>query len=76
MLTIQKKSFNVRKALVMHYVQPVWEEYNKQLALLTTVEKSKGPIIAEGCGHFVQRDDPKFVAKEICEMLQKLNGQE
>ena len=60
----------------MTYVQPVWDEYNKHLALLTSTDKSKGPIIAEGCGHFVQRDNPQFVAKEICKMLQILEGKE
>ncbi|KAI4744996.1 alpha/beta-hydrolase [Aureobasidium sp. EXF-12298] len=67
-----KKSFGVRKALVMEYVNPVWHEYNRGLALLTEREKSKGPIIAKGCGHFIQRDDPEFVATEICEILQRL----
>lgn len=59
----------------MHYIQPVWDEYNKQLALLTSADKSKGPVVAEGCGHFVQRDDPKFVANEIFEMLKRLGEQ-
>ncbi|KEQ72821.1 hypothetical protein M436DRAFT_72996 [Aureobasidium namibiae CBS 147.97] len=71
-----EKSFNVRKELVTDYVQPVWDEYNKQLSLLTSAERSKGPIVAKGCGHFIQRDDPQFVAREICEMLQKLEGKE
>ena len=71
-----QKSFGVRKELVIEYVQPVWDGYNKHLALLTSADKSKGPIVANGCGHFIQRDDPQFVAIEICEMLQKLKKKE
>jgi pimeloyl-ACP methyl ester carboxylesterase len=62
----------VRKELVMRYIQPVWEEYNKGLALLTRKERVKGPVIAKGCGHFIQRDDADFVAREICELLLRL----
>lgn len=56
----------------MKQINPVWNEYNQGLALLTSREKSKGPIIAKGCGHFIQRDDPVFVATEICDMLQRM----
>ncbi|CAD0084939.1 unnamed protein product, partial [Aureobasidium vineae] len=54
------------------YINPVWHEYNKELATLTDSGKSKGPIIAKGCGHFIQRDDPAFVATEVCDLLQRL----
>jgi pimeloyl-ACP methyl ester carboxylesterase len=67
-----KKSFGVRKELVMKYIQPVWEEYNKGLVRLTRKEKVKGPIVARGCGHFIQRNDAEFVAGEICELLVRL----
>jgi pimeloyl-ACP methyl ester carboxylesterase len=60
----------------MKYINPVWHEYNKGLALLTRREKSKGPIIAKGCGHFIQRDDPESVAGEICDMLQRMQEKE
>ncbi|KAI4762730.1 alpha/beta-hydrolase [Aureobasidium sp. EXF-3400] len=67
-----EKSFGVRQALVMEYVNPVWHEYNKGLASLTDRDKSQGPVIAKGCGHFIQRDDPEFVATEIYDLLQRL----
>ncbi|CAD0098966.1 unnamed protein product, partial [Aureobasidium mustum] len=54
------------------YVNPIWREYNKELATLTLSERSKGPVVARGCGHFIQRDDPEFVAMEVCDMLQRL----
>jgi pimeloyl-ACP methyl ester carboxylesterase len=56
----------------MEYVNPVWHEYNQRLASLTDREKSKGPVVAKGCGHFIQRDDPEFVATKICDLLQRL----
>ncbi|KAH0007400.1 alpha/beta-hydrolase, partial [Aureobasidium melanogenum] len=67
-----EKTFGVSPALVNKYVNPVWREYNKELATLTSGDKSKGPIGAKGCGHFIQRDDPEFVATEVCDMLQRL----
>ncbi|KAI5198964.1 alpha/beta-hydrolase [Aureobasidium subglaciale] len=67
-----EKSFGVPKVLVMRYVNPVWHEYNNNLATLTKSDKSRGPIIAEGCGHFIQKDNPVFVANEVCKLLQKL----
>ncbi|KAH0342877.1 alpha/beta-hydrolase, partial [Aureobasidium melanogenum] len=66
------KSFGVSPALVNKYINPVWREYNKELATLTSSDRSKGPVVAKGCGHFIQRDDPGFVASEVCDMLQRL----
>jgi pimeloyl-ACP methyl ester carboxylesterase len=71
-----KVSFGVRQELVMKYINPVWHEYNQGLAILTSRERSKGPIIAKGCGHFIQRDDPEFVATEIYDILQRMEEHE
>lgn len=54
------------------YINPTWREYNKELATLTSSDKSKGPLVAEACGHFIQKDDPEFVATEVCDLLQRL----
>jgi hypothetical protein len=37
---------------------------------------SKGPFEAKGSGHIIQRDDPKLVARELVEILDKLSLQE
>jgi len=29
-------------------------------------------VIAKGCGHFIQKDDPSFVAKEVTELIEKI----
>lgn len=52
----------------MKYANPAWHEYNKGLARLTNAERAKGPIIAPGCGHFIQRDNPGFVVQEVLKM--------
>lgn len=59
----------------MKYVNPVWHQYNQGLARLTVSEKSKGPIIAQGCSHFIQKDNPVLVANEVCEMVQAVGEQ-
>lgn len=34
----------------------------------------RGPLVARGCGHFIQRDDPGFVAAEVVTLLERLDG--
>jgi len=54
------------------YSNPAWHRYNEGLAKLTSRDRSKGPIQAEKCGHFIQRDDPEFVVGEVEELLGRL----
>jgi hypothetical protein len=49
-----------------------WAGYNVQLTKITGEGKCDGVTIAEGCGHFIQKDDPSFVVAEITKMLSKL----
>ena len=58
--------------LSMAYMNPAWHRYNLGLVRLTVRERSKGPLFAKGCGHFVQRDDPLFVAGETLELVDKV----
>jgi pimeloyl-ACP methyl ester carboxylesterase len=60
------------KAVALHYTNPYWHRYNEGLAQITEKERSKGPIQAPGCGHFIQRDNPAFVAEELLELLNKV----
>ncbi|PYI24687.1 alpha/beta-hydrolase [Aspergillus violaceofuscus CBS 115571] len=53
------------------YMNPYWHRFNEGLARLTDAERSKGPLQAPGAGHFVQQDNPGFVADELREMLDK-----
>jgi hypothetical protein len=49
-----------------------WAKYNLGLTKLTDEDKCDGVVIAKGCGHFIQKDDPSFVAKEVESMIVKL----
>lgn len=59
----------------IHYVNPYWHKYNQGLARLTEVERSRGPLVAPFAGHFIQRDNPTFVAVEVSEVLDKVAGE-
>jgi pimeloyl-ACP methyl ester carboxylesterase len=48
-----------------------WAEYNHGLTRLTD-KNQDDVVIAKGCGHFIQTDDPAFVATEILRMLGNL----
>ncbi|KAL4904311.1 hypothetical protein BDW74DRAFT_154601 [Aspergillus multicolor] len=55
--------------LSMKYVNPFWQRYNEGLVKITDSDRAKGPVIAEGAGHFVQKDCPDFVVGEVVEIL-------
>ena len=56
----------------MKYLNPMWHAYNQGLARITDKERSEGPLIAKGCGHFVQKDDPQYVVSLLSDMLDKI----
>jgi pimeloyl-ACP methyl ester carboxylesterase len=59
-------------AIMNNYMNPYWNEYNLGLVKITSHERSRGPVRAEKCGHFIQRDDPEFVVHEIVELLERM----
>jgi hypothetical protein len=54
------------------YFDPAWQRYNEGLVKITSPKSSKGPVIAKGCGHLIQRDNPQLVVEEVLEILEKL----
>ncbi|KAJ6440150.1 alpha/beta-Hydrolase [Purpureocillium lavendulum] len=60
------------KAATLTYSNPYWHKYNQGLAKITESSRSKGPIQAPGTGHFIQRDNPAFVAAELDTILGRL----
>jgi pimeloyl-ACP methyl ester carboxylesterase len=56
------------------YMQPTWERYNQGLLKLSEPDRVKGVIIAQGCGHFIPRDDPAFSAATVVDMIQRVTG--
>ncbi len=49
-----------------------WAEYNQGLTKITDEGKCGSVVIARGCGHFIQKDDPAFVAEEIVNIMERL----
>ncbi|KAJ5620566.1 hypothetical protein N7510_004550 [Penicillium lagena] len=60
------------KSVTMTYLNPFWHKYNEGLIKITDEGRSKGPLQAPGSGHFVQKDNPAFVAQELDELLSKV----
>ncbi|KAI0878521.1 Alpha/Beta hydrolase protein [Hypoxylon argillaceum] len=59
-------------SISMNYTNPTWHRYNQGLTKITSPEKASGPLIAKRCGHFIQRDDPTFVAELALRMLDSI----
>ncbi|KAI1416744.1 Alpha/beta hydrolase fold-1 [Hypoxylon sp. FL1857] len=58
--------------MVTMYTQPMWEKYNEGLYGLTDPDKAKGPLIVPKSGHFIQKDNPSFVAKQLEDIIRKV----
>jgi hypothetical protein len=56
----------------MTYANPAWRRYNEGLALITDEGRAIGPIVAVGCGHFIQKDGPGFVSDELVSLLDRI----
>ncbi|OJD32026.1 alpha beta-hydrolase [Diplodia corticola] len=66
-------SLHVPKALTNAYINPPWQAYNNELVQLAPDDgRVKRPVIADKCGHFIQRDGPEFVAEQLGELLDRL----
>jgi hypothetical protein len=63
---------NVPMAITRQYVSPACVRYFEGMVEITAKERRKGPIVAKGCGHYIHKEDPEFVVKEIVELLDKL----
>jgi pimeloyl-ACP methyl ester carboxylesterase len=61
-----------KRELTMAYTNPFWHAYNEGLTMITEPGRSSGPIQAPHSGHFIQRDNPDFVAKELDLLLSKI----
>ena len=56
----------------MTYANVAWQSYNEGLTQITDEDKAIEPIIAVGCGHFVQKDGPGFVSDETASLLDRV----
>lgn len=62
----------IPKTLTMTYANPAWRRYNEGLVHITDEGRCIGPIVAVGCGHFIQRDGPGFVSDELVSLLDRV----
>ncbi|KAK7909162.1 alpha/beta-hydrolase [Apiospora marii] len=72
--TFAEESLKVSpRGLTERYVQPAWERYNEGLlAIGGAAAGSRKVVIAPGCGHFIQKNNPRFVADEVIAMVKVL----
>ncbi|TVY32350.1 hypothetical protein LSUB1_G008618 [Lachnellula subtilissima] len=69
-----QQTVGLAQIMTRTYFDPAWHLYHEGLARITSPELSKGPIIAKGCGHLIQRDNPQLVANEVLEVINKLRN--
>ncbi|PYI07764.1 hypothetical protein BO78DRAFT_366023 [Aspergillus sclerotiicarbonarius CBS 121057] len=62
------------RILTRRYLNPYWERYNRGLVRITENGRGRGPIRAPGTGHFVQRDNPGWVAGEVRGLVERVLG--
>ncbi|KAH9866672.1 hypothetical protein J1614_008365 [Plenodomus biglobosus] len=65
-------SLHIPKILTMTYANPAWRRYNEGLVRITDEGRAIGPITAVRCGHFIQKDDPRFVSDEMVSLLDRV----
>ncbi|KAI8962158.1 alpha/beta-hydrolase [Daldinia sp. FL1419] len=65
-------SMKVPKGLTNKYMNTPWAAYNEGLTHLTDAHRARGPVIAVGCGHFIQKDDPLLVAELTDDLIRKV----
>ncbi|KAI2613835.1 alpha/beta-hydrolase [Hypoxylon fragiforme] len=68
----ERGSLGVPRSLTDAYVNPAWARYNEGLVRLARGGRARGPVIAVGCGHFIQRDDPRLVAELADELIRRV----
>ncbi|KAH6873833.1 Alpha/beta hydrolase fold-1 [Thelonectria olida] len=66
-----EEKLGISQLILQTYVNPFWHDYNKGLAKLTESERSQGPVQAPGASHFIQDDNPDFVAEKLLEIIDK-----
>lgn len=67
-----ERSLGIPVEVIQAYVNPYWHHYNEGLAQLTQSERSQGPFQVPGAGHFIQADNPDYVAEKLHELLRMI----
>ena len=61
------------RSFTKRYAQTAWQKYNEGLLQVGDSKSFPDVIIAKGCGHFIQKDDPGFVTELVSRMLRVLD---
>ncbi|KAI9734219.1 MAG: hypothetical protein M1834_002321 [Cirrosporium novae-zelandiae] len=67
-----EKSRGIPAILTRTYTCPIWHQYYLAQLKLTDEDLAKGPVVAKGCGHFINAEDPEFTTKEFLDLLDRL----
>lgn len=70
----EKGPMSIPKAVINGYMNPAWQRYNEGLTHLASDDNDNVvPVkIAKDCGHFIQKDDPEMVTREVDSLLMGL----
>ncbi|TEY36873.1 hypothetical protein BOTCAL_0540g00010 [Botryotinia calthae] len=67
------RMLKIPKSTNRKYTQPAWQKYNEGLLNLTDVDRSVNEVLlASGCDHFIQKDNPQFVATQLEDLLSRI----
>ena len=55
-------------------IPSAWHKYNEGLLKLSDADRTTGVTIAPGCGPFIQKDNPQFVAAQLESLLEKIQS--
>lgn len=61
------------RSFTKRYAQTAWEKYNEGLLQIGDSSDFPEVMIAKGCGHFIQKNDPVFVAELVSRMVRVLD---
>ncbi|KAF2456315.1 hypothetical protein BDY21DRAFT_346767 [Lineolata rhizophorae] len=67
----EESSMKTPRIFSVAYTNPCWAKYNEVLVQITGPSRRRGPLIAPNAGHFIQKDNPNFIATEINHLLSK-----
>lgn len=70
----EEGSMGTPAAVTMAYTEPAWARYHAEMMGVTEAERGRGPLVAVGAGHFVQRDVPEFVARVVGEQVEAVEA--
>ncbi|RDW68610.1 hypothetical protein BP5796_09267 [Coleophoma crateriformis] len=62
------------RSISMKFMNTYWAKYNQELLNISNCHLDENVVIARGCGHFIQSDNPAFVADILARMLEKLES--